>query len=165
MQNTARDHSMLPFGGVPLWVGLLLVVASLAHMSMWFYLTRDRRVRFPAIPDGLILFDESTASGASQTTWWTRIGGASNCLKLKVTTAEIWIRLLFPFSMLAQLSDLAHRIPRASVLRVGELQSVFGNAVVLEYRRSNGAICTLHLRPRDRTKFLLSLNSPPPLPP
>ena len=163
MQTATRDHSILPFG-IPLWVALLLVVASIVHMSVWFYLTRDRRVRFPAIPDGAILFDESAASGSSQTTWWTRIGGASNCLKLTVTTAEIWVRPFFLFSLLAQFSDLAHRIPRSRVIRVGELPSVCGNAVVLEYRRSNGTLCTLHLRPRERAKFLQSLSSPPPLP-
>ena len=67
-----------------------------------------------------VAFSEWFASGYSHKSWMTRLGGASNCLRITVTADELWIGSFFPFSLFADTYDLEHRIPLGSILHVDQ---------------------------------------------
>lgn len=67
----------------------------------------------PKIEQRDILFREWRASGASHRSFFTRLGGARNCLVVTVTKTELHVYPIFPFNLmfLPQINDLEHHIP------------------------------------------------------
>ena len=104
------------------------------------------------------------ASGNSHKSWWTRLGGARNCLRVAVTDSEVWIRPFFPFSLLAGDFDLEHRIPRSSILAAELSSSSLIRSVLLDFRLADGSQRRVQLRLRDPDAFLAALKGSPPLP-
>jgi len=115
---------------------------------------------FPQVRRENIRFRERFASGYSFKTFFTRMGGARNCLRVTVTDAEVLIHPFFPFSVLAEDYDLEHRIPIASITNVQSSPSIFGTRLLLEYRDHQGRDHRLSLQLRCPNNFLEALGLP-----
>jgi hypothetical protein len=113
---------------------------------------------FPDIPAASIRFGERAASGCSYKTMFTKLGGARNCLHVTVTDTKVWIRTVFPFSVLVQQFDLEHRIPRASITSVPPKQSAFVRTILLDYRDDRGQTHRLWLALKKPDDFLKALS-------
>lgn len=97
-------------------------------------------------------FMESTASGHSNRTWYTKLGGASRCLIVAVVGKRLIIRPRFPFNLmfLPEIYGLEHDVPVDQVTRV-ELTSGRLGRVRLEFRDPRDSLhdITVHLRNPD----------------
>jgi len=86
---------------IVLWVAISIV-----------YCLRKMKA-LPKIEQRDILFREWRASGASNRSLFTRLGGARNCLVVTVTRTELHVYPIFPFNLMffPQINDLEHHIP------------------------------------------------------
>ena len=147
--------------------GALFIAAVLwtfAILAWRFYRQRQRGIAFPSLESVHHTFHEGMASGSSHKSWWTRFGGARNCLRVTVTDSEVWIRPFFPFSLLAGAFDLQHRIPRSSISAAELSSSSLLRSVLLDFRLADGSQRRVQLHFRDPNAFLAALKGQPPLP-
>ena len=147
--------------------GVLLVAACLwtaAKFGWHTYRNRKLGIVFPPIKSIQTKFHECFASGSSNKTFWTKFGGARNCLKVTVTESEVWIRTFFPFTLLAADLDLTHRIPKSSIISIQNSQSSFRPSLLLDFRLPDGGERRLTLRLKHPEDFLSACQGAPPLP-
>jgi hypothetical protein len=111
----------------------------------------------PVPPAGAI-FCESGASGYSERSFKTRIGGASRMLLVWVSQSELGIQKTFPFSVLMadHDNDLEHRL---SLNRVAGVDVVGPSKARLCFTDLGGAQHTLMLRLKDPTGFAAAITS------
>ena len=108
----------------------------------------------PKIAKEDIVYQERSASGASQKNILTRLGGGRNCVRLVVTDDLLWITALFPFSILAATYDMVHVIPLHNISSI-ERKRVFGfESILLSYTDDSGGHHVLRLYPKDREQFI-----------
>ncbi len=132
----------------------LLCAASTLASFAWLALKRTgQSPKFPAAP-GAILFEEKTASGRSLKSWFTRLAGASNCLRLVITDAELWVMMPFPFSIFAAQGDLEHRISLRAIRSVTPQSSFLSKSVRISYEGADLRQHVLELRPRHMDRFI-----------
>ncbi len=104
-------------------VFFLVALASIGH-RMWRGVSvlraKGRSIR-PSLPTDA-LFAESGASGNSERSFMTRIGGASRVLMVWVTRRELVVESIFPFNVFMHENpyDLEHRVPIKSLTSVEE---------------------------------------------
>ena len=104
-----------------------------------------------------IIFQEWFASGYSQKTLVTKIGGARNCLRLVVTRSFLSVTAWFPLSLIASFYDVEHVIPLSSITSV-KRDSFMGRLTFLvTFTTESGAPCTLRLIPKQAEAFAQSL--------
>jgi hypothetical protein len=75
--ETPQEYFPILFGLSLLWVSGWVVASVLYRRS------RGKPIMFRGVPDAL--FVESAASGHSNRSWFTKLGGASRCLVVAVT--------------------------------------------------------------------------------
>ncbi len=133
----ASEHLFLA-----IWaIGILLIWPPMIWWSV-----HSRRVDgypiIPRLPDGA-LYSEDKAGGRES----GKLGGASNCLLVAVTSREFMIAPRFPFNMVAPrgVVGLEHTMPKALV--VGSLHRGWGGTNVrVCMRDANGPVLDLKLR-------------------
>src|SRR5262245_25948147 len=81
-----------------LWSASLLWVAAVVTVSVFVRRSRGKPVLFFSVPNAI--FQERTASGCSNESWWRRLGGANNCLVVAVASDRLVIRPWFPFNLM-----------------------------------------------------------------
>jgi hypothetical protein len=110
------------------------------------YFWHRAKGRFPADPPaGSLIFSESFASGRSLRSWWTRLGGASNCLKVMLTRERLVIRPFFPFLVLGPDLDLVHHIPLTNIETVTKNTGLLKSGLRLRFRLHNGEMRELEI--------------------
>ena len=143
---------------------------------------RERRgLVLPKLGDTNVVFSERYASGSSDKSWMTRLGGASNCLTVIVTRTHLAITTFFPFTAFAGIYDWEHLVPLSDITSL----ATKGRVTEVEFRRNDGGRRKVTLRMRNATGFLQALKGqtnsdqgvapqpaarsysdfPPPLPP
>jgi|GEM_PF-870904 len=124
-----------------------------------FLLWRRKRrgLVLPKITDSNAVFTERFASGASDKSWLTRLGGASNCLTVIVNQSHVAITTFFPFTAFAGIYDLEHLIP------ISNITGLFpkGKFIEVEFKKNDGTRCKLFLRLRNDADFIQALETNP----
>lgn len=92
-----------------LW--LLALVWAVSAFTFKYFWHRSKGRFFQDPPTSDVLFSEGFASGRSLKSWYTRLGGASNCLKVVLTHERLFVRPIFPFLILGPDFDLVHSVP------------------------------------------------------
>ena len=126
----------------------------------WFaWLTWRRRKRglFPTGTPEDVVYEEKTASGRSHKNWYCRIGGAQNCLRIVVTKSELWVTPIFPFSALAGIFDLDHRVMLDKIQSVSQKSGIGRNSILITFLDAAMEVKTIELTPRDSDTFLHAL--------
>jgi hypothetical protein len=134
-----------------LFVGAFLWSSFCIAFMLW-----RRKIRGPHFPDFTtenVLFEERRTSGCSHKSLFTRMGGASNCLRVAVTDKDLWITPHFPFSAFAAPLDLDHRIRRDSITKVERK----GRTVRITFIQDDGEERMIELRLRNADQFLAVL--------
>lgn len=110
-----------------LFLGALTMLSFRLRRGVLTLKAQGRSIRPKLPPDAL--FGESGASGNSERSFITRIGGASRVLLVWVTNRELVVEHIFPFNvfMFEDPYDLEHRVPIQSItaVEVGAINSVF----------------------------------------
>jgi hypothetical protein len=124
---------------------------------LWFAV-RSRRKRGepirPTCPTDALYCDRRASAEARG---W--IGGASNCLLVVVTDAELWIAPIFPLNLVLPygMFGLDHRVPRRRVVRAERVKTLFGEAIALELPGAGRRNPELRIRTSDPAAFLDAL--------
>lgn len=118
---------------------------------------RRKRGLFPDGPEN-VAYEEKYASGRSLKNWYSKLGGARNCLRLVITDKELWITPIFPFSALSEMYDLDHRILLSSVKNVSTVSGLFTKSVLISYNDSVGANHQVEVTPKHFDNFVSCLN-------
>ena len=103
------------------------------------YFWQRSKGHFPEDPASTsTVFSESFASGRSLKSWFTRLGGASNCLKVMLTRDRSIIRPLFPFLVLGPELDLVHSIPLTSLESIDKRTGSFRSCIRIRFKLPAG---------------------------
>ena len=104
-----------------------------------------------------LIFYETGVSGSSHKNLITRLGGASNCLKVSVNDREIYIRPFFPFNLmfLPEIYDLEHRILKEQIVSLEKRNGLIGrDKILLTFTNPSGIQKTVELYIKQSEKFI-----------
>jgi len=131
-------------------IALLWNVLAVAFM-LW---KRKRRgLVLPKVSDPNVVFSERFASGSSDKSWMTRMGGASNCLTVIVTRSELVVTTFFPFTAFAGTYDLEHLVPISYISDI----ALRGKVTDVVFKHRDGSQRKISLRLRNSAGFLQAL--------
>lgn len=138
--------------GSLVWIGVGIFASVL-------YRAKNRK-HFPNLQNGILKFHERWVSGRSMKNIFTQLGGARNCLDVKVGGGHLTVRPIFPFNLmfLPEVMDLEHVIPLASVREVNMIHAFGRRGVSIRYDRGNQLEGSMELYPRDIEFFLKSVS-------
>jgi hypothetical protein len=132
-----------------------VVILALKTWRNYIRLRADGGAIRPTAPADAI-FSETGASGYSEKSVVTRIGGASRCLLVWASRSEFSVQCTFPFSVITYdyNNDLRHRIPVRNICSVerradSSVRVAFADAegathsLVLRLKRPEGLIAAL----------------------
>lgn len=136
-----------------IWVVAWLVVS--------FMIRRAKGKMFFAPTSEAFLFSEKWASGRSLDTWWSKLGGARNCLFVAVGRDKLLIQPHFPFTLgfLPEIYGLEQQIPLDRILRLSKKRSYFQNVLALEYSDELRSPREFELKLRNPDGFLRAVQS------
>jgi hypothetical protein len=161
----AMEHLLEFINGNFFWLFLFSFVWVSCWFGWFYYKHKKTGIVFPPVPDTGVHYVEGNASGSSHKTLFTRLGGASRCLRVTVTDTEVWIRPYPPFDIFAQMFDMEHRIPRASITSVRPGKTLWVRTLILDYQDQAGQMHRVSLVLRNPDAFLRALGVGPGLPP
>ena len=131
--------------------GFLFVV-----FRFWYedFGNRKRGLYIEIPPDEEILWFEKRASGRSSKSFRTKVGGASNCLGVYLTSEALLIQPSSFFRVLAPRFDLIQKIPIESIVSVESSKNRIGSYIEIEFRDSSGELRVFCLTLRNQRAFL-----------
>jgi len=152
----------VPMDAFPTWlfplafVGILSLFAVRMLQGARFLRAQGRAIR-PVLPE-MSLFGESGASGHSEASFLTKIGGASRVLLVSITKTELAVESIFPFNVFMYQNpyDLEHRVPISSI---SETHQVDANSVRVTFVDADHNSHTLRLYLKQPAKFVSALSS------
>jgi hypothetical protein len=147
----------------PILFGLaVLQVSGSIAASVLYRRARGKPIMSWDVPDAV--FIERTASGHSNRTWLTKLGGAHRCLVVAVTGTRLIIRPRFPFNLmfLPEVYGLEHDIEPDRVTQAQlELGRGGSSAVRLEFRDPDDTPQDVTLYLRNPAEFVKALGKQP----
>ena len=123
----------------------------------WGLWRRRKRGLFRGPPDAPIIYEEKTASGRSLKSWYTKLAGANNCLRLLVSSTELWITPIFAFSALGEILDLDHRIGLRQIIWVEHKSGIVTKSLRISYVGTDNEQRIVEITPRNMTRFVEAL--------
>jgi hypothetical protein len=141
----------LSFVGPFLWI-LLVIAASIAYRR-----SRGKVILTSKPKDSL--FYEGWASGRSNKNFFTKLGGANNCLMVAVTPDCLIVQLRFPFNLmfLPEITGLEYHIPRLNIRYVEAKAGIFGKSAEIQFIDVNGSEQSVKLYVRKMEEFLSAI--------
>lgn len=111
LPTIVRENIALFMAASVLWTAGVVVASIFRRRA------RGAPVLFRDVADAL--FIERDASGNSNRSWMTKLGGASRCLVVAVTRTRLIVRPRFPFNLmfLPEIYGLEHDVPLDRVTR------------------------------------------------
>ncbi len=122
--------------------------------GMRWYRRAKRGSLFPERDSVNIRFEERWTSGRSHKSSYTKIGGASLCLRVTVTDDEVWIAPHPPFNLVEK-SDLEHRIKKETITNIATTKR---GSVIVEFSRDDAELGRVELYLRRSKEFLRALD-------
>ena len=103
-----------------------------------------------------VLFRERGASGYSNRSLFTKLGGANRVLEVVVTDVDVWIKGIWPpFSYIGTKYDLTHRILRSQIRSV----EARAGSVELRFRSETGGESHVVLKLNAPDAFMAALGA------
>ena len=131
----------------------IVIISQLVLIGINVWKRKKSGLVLPKPNDPDVVFAERFASGSSNKSWMTRMGGASNCLIVVVTKSHLAVTPQFPFNIAAQSLDLEHLIPISDITKLAQKQKI----TEVEFQHGSGTIRKISLRLRNAPGFLDSL--------
>jgi hypothetical protein len=151
--ETLDRYFPILFGLSVLWIAAWIVA------SIFYRRSRGKPIMFPSIPHAE--FIETAASGHSNRTWYTKLGGASRCLVVAVTGQRLIIHPRFPFNLmfLPEVYGLEHDVSAERVTRA-EVGYDRPGSVRLEFRDPGDRLQDVTLYLQKPSEFVQALGRP-----
>ena len=142
---------------------LFFYASGLAWVSLWMaasviYRKSRGKPLFPRRPIDTV-FSESWASGHSNRNLWTKLGGASRCLRVFVTRDTVFVSPFFPFNLmfLPEVYDLEYCIPIQRIRSAEQNKRWLVKTVRIEFSNVAGELRSVELRLKNPVAFLQAL--------
>jgi len=147
IEQLSPVSGMYPFFGMAGWL-----VASLIYR-----LSRGKPILFFTVPGASYL--ERFASGNSNRHWYTRFGGANNCLVVAIVRGKLVVRPWFPFNLmfLPEIFGIEEEIPLERIQSVQVTKKFFTRRVRVDYRNVDRESQSLTLLLKKPDEFLANL--------
>jgi hypothetical protein len=140
-------------------VVIFLVFFTLAGsvIGVFYLLGRRALAIFPDMNSVNIVFREKYATGYSNNSIITKVGGANGVLDVVLTSEELWLKTGFFFASIAKMYKVLHNINRDNITKV---QKVSNKKVVIHFAEETGneKSVTLKLSNLDEFIELLVIN-------
>jgi hypothetical protein len=139
MAPKAVPEIVMALGPVALWIGASILYRRLQGKPILFFGVRDAT------------YQQRSASGHSNRSWLTKLGGAHNCLVVAVARGRLIVRPWFPFTLmfLPELYGLEYDVPIENILGVRVYRAFFRSALDVEFRDDFGQTQSVSLYLRD----------------
>ena len=132
---------------------IVWLVFSISIVSIFLINGRKSLNKFPKLEKSQFEYKENSASGYSTQSFKTKIGGASNVLRIRVTKNQLWLTTNTLIAWSAEKSDLLHLIPIESLKLVeGE-----GKNINVEFEK-NGRMKKVVIISRRKNELIQLLN-------
>jgi len=161
---------------LPILMGVSLAgIAAMLWASVAYRRSRGKPIFFTRVENAA--YAESNASGHSNRTWFTRLGGANRVLVVAVVDRRLVIRPRFPFNLLfmPEIYGLEHEVPLDQITsiqphgdRSGRVDLQFSDSTAVMMTMMTMAVTTtneLHhvtLYLRDPDRFVAALGGKRP---
>jgi len=138
------------------WVFLAFFVLMVVRIGTNGYRRWREDQRNPPPPESAALFEERSASGFSRKDFFTRIGGGSSALVVRVTNELLIIE---PLPILKWVNpkgfnDLEHRIPRSKIAKIERTEGLLHKSVAIDFALDDGTTRTVELRLKNLDEFI-----------
>lgn len=104
-------------------------------------------------PSGDVIYFEGFASGRSMKSWFTRMGGASNCLRVVVTHERLFVRPVFPFLIMGPDFDLVHSVPLKQIESALRKDTAFRKCLRIKFRLAGGESREIEIVSKQPDRF------------
>ena len=137
------------------YLGAFVLVIALN--ALVFYVGgRRAEQRFAGQDDQEIRFRERGASGHSNKSMVTKLGGANGVLEVVVTERELWLKGVWPlFSYIGTMFDMTHRVPKSSIRKC----TTIGNTIELHFTNETGVESHVVLELKNRGAFASAIDA------
>ena len=137
------------------YVGAFMLV--LALNAVVFYVGgRRAEQRFASQSGQEIRFRERGASGHSDKSMVTKLGGSNGVLEVVVTDRELWIKGIWPlFSYIGAMFDMTHRVPRSSIRKCISVE----NTIELDFTNETGVESHVVLELKNPIAFISAIDT------
>ena len=127
-------------------------------IAYWTLLFAHCQRQLASVDRSNAIYSEKAASGYSHLNLLTRLGGASNCLKMQLTKDHFIISSWFPFSLIAPLYDGVHIIPLANIVSITPKDFLWRRGYSLLFKAGDsGRVSTFSIYPRRPEQFEAAL--------
>lgn len=146
--NFVETHPAAYIGAVALVLALNAVV---------FYVGgRRAEQRFAGQVNQEIKFRERGASGHSNKSMVTKLGGANGVLEVVVTDSELWLKGVWPlFSYIGAMFDMTHRVPKSSIRKC----TSFETTIELHFTNETGVESHVVLELKNPRAFISAIGA------
>jgi len=140
-----------------LWLlAISWVVVSFTFKYFWH---RSKGRFFQDPPTSDVLYSEGYASGRSLKSWFTRLGGASNCLRVVLTHERLFVRPAFPFLILGPDFDLVHSVPLKNIESAIRKDRTLMKQISIRFRLADGATREIEITSKKSDQFESTLSA------
>jgi hypothetical protein len=151
LSRTIEMNHTLFFSFAWLWISFWIIASVIYRRS------RGKSI-YPSEPKDS-LYCEGWASGHSNSSIFTKIGGARNCLLVAVTSDALIIEPRFPFNLmfLPEIYGLEYRIPGSNIRNIEKKGRVFGKGVEVQFADVDGGNKSVMLYLKNTDAFLAAI--------
>ncbi|WP_196889351.1 hypothetical protein [Aureivirga sp. CE67] len=133
-----------------LFIGIYLLISVLIVL-MFFIKSKKALSIFPDLDSVTILFREKYASGRSNNSFLTKIGGSKKTLEVILTTQEFWVRGNIITAAVSLKFDLIHKIPFSKIKKV---ERTNGSMISIYFVSEANVNTNLELKLKNPDQFI-----------
>ena len=140
MGSTEIPDFVVALAPLAAWIGASIVYRRICGKPILFFGVRDAS------------YQQRSASGHSNRSWLTKLGGARNCLVVAVAQGRLIVRPWFPFTLmfLPEIYGLEYDVPIESIIGVSNSHGFFfGSTLDVQFRDNLGQTQSVSLYLRD----------------
>lgn len=108
---------------------------------------------FPDINTQHVKYRDRFASGHSNQSAMTQMGGARNCLDVVVTKEELWLKSMLFFAGIGNKFDLIHKIPLKNIQNA----KINGQEVIINFLSNDGSKKQVSITTKQSNDFIIAL--------
>jgi hypothetical protein len=114
---------------IAIWIVAIIFMLTILY-------TRGKKALsiFPDINTIKVVYRDKRASGHSNKSIKTKLGGARNALDIIVTDSEVWFKSMLLFASITERNDLLHKIPIEKIMKVSQK----GNSLTIDFQSIEG---------------------------
>ncbi len=140
--------------GETIFLGLWVIVIAFILITLY---KRGKKALsiFPDFQSVHVVYRDKSASGQSNKSGRTKMGGARNSLDIVVTNEELWLKNMLLFASIGKQYDLLHRVPLQNILSADQQ----GKRVTVDFKTEDGEDKQVVLMTKQPSDFLKALKN------